>query len=316
MHILTPGLRPSIPTEEVYGMAKGKNAVISSEKSMKHRSNFGDICHRFAKNKTAMLGLIIIVIICVLMLISGFLVPYSDAVTNNAQERLLKPSLAHFFGTDQFGRDIFARILYGARMSLGISLLSSAVLLVMCCFVGAAAAYYGGAVDSIIMRGMDILLCIPQTLLALAIIMVMGNGTMSLLVALIVVSIAPSVRFIYAVVLTVSEQDYIKAAKSYGAHDFRIIMKHIIPNAVGPIIVDTTMGISEIILSIASYSYLGMGIQPPTPEWGSMLSDVMDYMRAAPYMLIFPGAAILITALAFNLMGDGLRDAIDPKLKD
>ncbi len=283
--------------------------------SVGHRSNLLEIGHRYTKNKAAMLGLIMLLIIIAFSVCADLIVPYEVAVTNVPSERLMAPCHDHILGTDQFGRDVLARILHGSRTTLSVAFLCSLLITLISCVIGAAAAYYGGWFDDITMRLMDIALCIPMILLTLIIIVIMGGGMVSLFVGMTIVSIAPTVRLIRSVVLTVTEQDFVKAARSYGARDSRIIWKYILPNALGPIIVDMTMGVSEIILAIAGFSYLGVGIQPPAPEWGAMLSDVKSYLRTQPYLLMFPGIAILLTALAFNLMGDGLRDALDPRLK-
>ena len=284
--------------------------------SIGHRSNLLEICHRFTKNKAAMLGLIMLLIIITLSICADLIVPYEVAVTNVPADRLMAPCKEHILGTDQFGRDIMARILHGSRTTLSVAFLCSLLITLISCVIGAAAAYYGGWFDDLVMRLMDIALCIPMLLLTLIIIVIMGGGIVSLFVGMTIVSIAPTVRLIRSVVLTVTEQDFIKAARSYGAKDSRIIWKYILPNALGPIIVDMTMGVSEIILAIAGFSYLGVGIQPPAPEWGAMLSAGRQYIRDYSYMTLFPGLAILITVISCNLIGDGLRDAIDPKMKD
>ena len=197
-----------------------------------------------------------------------------------------------------------------------IGLSTTVFSLVVGGLLGAAAGYYGGKVDDIIMRACDIVMSIPGILLALAIIAALGASTINLLIAITISSVPGSVRLVRSTILTVVEQDFIEAARSYGSSDMRIIVKYILPNAIGPIIVSTTMSIASMILSAAGLSFIGMGIQPPQPEWGAMLSEARQYMTTSPYMLYFPGIAIVMTALSLNLIGDGLRDALDPKLKD
>lgn len=282
----------------------------------KKQSQGKEIWRRMRKNRAAMIGLVIFTIIVLVAIFADVIVPYEYGITNVAQERLQPPSGKHLFGTDGYGRDIFARVVHGSRVSLMIGLSTSVFSLVFGGLLGAAAGYYGGRVDDIIMRSCDIVMSIPGILLALAIIAALGASTVNLLIAITISSIPGSVRLVRSTILTVVEQDFIEAAHSYGAKDMRIILKYILPNAIGPIIVNTTMNIASMILSAAGLSFIGMGIQPPQPEWGAMLSEARQYMTTSAYMLYFPGIAIVLTALSLNLIGDGLRDALDPKLKD
>lgn len=291
-----------------------KNKV--TVKKYKKESQWKEIWRRMCKNRAAMIGLCIFTFIVLVAIFADVIVPYDFGIANAARERLQPPSATHLFGTDGYGRDIFARVVHGSRVSLMIGLSTTVFSLVFGGLLGAAAGYYGGKVDDIIMRACDIVMSIPGILLALAIIAALGASTLNLLIAITISSVPGSVRLVRSTILTVVEQDFIEAARSYGSSDMRIIIKYILPNAVGPIIVNTTMSIASMILSAAGLSFIGMGIQPPQPEWGAMLSEARQYLTTSPYMLYFPGIAIVLTALSLNLIGDGLRDALDPKLKD
>jgi peptide/nickel transport system permease protein len=291
-----------------------KNKVVP--KKYKKESQWKEIWRRMRKNRAAMIGLCIFAFIVLVAIFADVIVPYDYGIANAARDRLQPPSAEHLFGTDGYGRDIFARVVHGSRVSLMIGLSTTVFSLVVGGLLGAAAGYYGGKVDDIIMRACDIVMSIPGILLALAIIAALGASTINLLIAITISSVPGSVRLVRSTILTVVEQDFIEAARSYGSSDMRIIVKYILPNAVGPIIVNTTMSIAGMILSAAGLSFIGMGIQPPQPEWGAMLSEARQYMTTSPYMLYFPGIAIVLTALSLNLIGDGLRDALDPKLKD
>ena len=210
---------------------------------------------------------------------------------------------------------MFARIVHGSRASLIIGVSTTVLSLIIGGTLGAVAGYYGGKVDNVIMRIMDIFMCIPALLLALAVVAALGSSTVNLIIAMAVSTTPGYARIVRSSLLSVSNQDFIEAAKSYNCSDFRIVFRYIVPNAMGPIIVQATMGIASIILSAAALSYLGMGVQAPAPEWGSMLSEARDFMQGSPYLLYIPGVAIVLSALAFNLAGDGLRDAMDPKLR-
>jgi peptide/nickel transport system permease protein len=263
-----------------------------------------------------MIGLVIISIFALLAIFADVIVPYENAVRINARVRLQGPSAEHIFGTDAFGRDVFARVLHGSRVSLTIGLFTTFFSVIVGGMLGATAAYYGGKLDELIMRFMDVLTCIPTILMALSIVAALGANMRNLLIAITIASVPGFTRLIRAVVLSVSEQDFIEAAKSYCTRDFRIILKYILPNAMGPIIVQATMSIAGMMLTAAALSFIGMGIQPPAPEWGAMLSEARQFMRTSPYLLVFPGVSILLSALSLNLVGDGLRDALDPKLRN
>lgn len=295
-----------------------EQVVLDNDKYEKAKKNsrFKEICGRLVRNKSAMLGMVILAVLALIAIFADVIVPSEMATFQDTSARLQPPSWKHYFGTDRLGRDVFARVVHGSRVSLSIGFFTSLLSLAVGGTIGAAAGYYGGKFDEIVMRIMDVLMTIPPMLLCLTIVASLGPSMINLLIAMAISAIPGKARLIRSTVLNVVSQDYIEAAKLHGASDARIIFKYIIPNALGPIIVDTTMGIGGTILGAASLSYIGMGIQPPAPEWGSMLSDAKEFMRKAPYLLYFPGVSILLSVMSFNLFGDGLRDAFDPKLKD
>ena len=284
-----------------------------NKKQTKKNSQVKEIWRRFKKSKTAMLGLVLLVLILLMAIFADVIVPYQEAVTQDPANRLQGPSAEHWFGTDEIGRDLFARIVHGSRYSLLIGISTSIFALVIGGLLGAAAGYYGKTVDNVIMRLVDVVMTVPPILLSLAVVAALGANLRNLLIAITISCVPGMVRMVRSVVLTVIDNDYIEAARSYGGSDLRIILKYVIPNALGPIIVTTTMNVSSMILSASGLSFLGMGVQPPAPEWGALLSDARQYMFNAPYLLYIPG---VFAALCFNLAGDGLRDALDPKLKD
>ena len=280
------------------------------------QSQLPEYWRRFKKNKAAVIGLVIMVFILLIVIFADAIVPYSKCIEQVGADRLQWPSLAHPFGTDMYGRDLFARVIHGSRYSLFIGVATSLMALVIGAALGGIAGYFGGWIDNVISRITDIFMCVPPILLSLAVVAALGANMRNLIIAITVSCIPGNIRLIRSVVLTVSEQDYVRAARSYGASHGRIIFRYVLPNAVGPIIVNTTMAISDMILSAAGLSFIGMGIQPPSPEWGALLSEAENYIFSSAYLLFFPGLFILLTALAFNLVGDGLTDALDPKLKD
>lgn len=277
---------------------------------------YKDIWRRYKKNKAAMIGLVIMIAIVLIAVCADWIVPYEKVISQSGAERLQPPSAVHWFGTDEYGRDLFARVIHGSRYSLFIGVATSLMALAAGAVLGASAGYFGGVVDNIISRITDVFLCVPPILLSLAVVAALGGNLRNLIIAITISSIPGNVRLIRSVVMTVAEEDYIEAACSYGASRKRIIFRHVLPNAMGPIIVNTTMSISSMILSAAGLSFIGMGIQPPSPEWGALLSEAEAYMFTAPYMLLFPGIFIVLAALSFNLVGDGLTDALDPKLRN
>lgn len=281
----------------------------------KKTNQMKEIWRRFRKSKTAMLGLCLLIFVLSIAIFADVITPYENAISQSA-DRLDSPSAAHIFGTDELGRDLFALIVHGSRYSLLIGVSTSVLALVIGGLLGAIAAYYGGWVDNIIMRLTDVVMTVPPILLSLAVVAALGGSLRNLLIAITISCVPSMLRLVRSVVLGVVDEDYIEAARSYGASDMRIILKYVIPNALGPIIVTTTMNVANMILSAAGLSFLSLGVQPPAPEWGALLSDAKTYMFTAPHLLYIPGIFIVIAALSFNLAGDGLRDALDPKLKD
>ena len=286
-------------------------------KKFKRKSQLEMIWIRYKKNKLALFGLAVFLFIVIVSVSTPLFIDYrTQVIKQNIMDKFQTSSAAHLLGTDQFGRDILCRLLWGARYSilcgLGVMVLSLSVGAIL----GASAGYFGGIVDNVISRIMDVFMCVPPILLSLAVVAALGTNLRNLIIAITVSCIPGNVRLIRSVVLTTAEQDYVEAAKSYGTSNARIIFRYVLPNAMGPIIVNTTMSISDMMLSAAGLSFIGMGIQPPSPEWGALLSNAQTYLFSAPYMLLFPGMFILLSSLAFNLVGDGLTDALDPKLKD
>ena len=284
------------------------------KRKVKKSSQWRDVWRRLRKNRMAMFGLCVLVLLVFLAIFADVVAPYGYDEQNYSQ-MLELPYWQHIMGTDNYGRDIFSRIVYGTRISLLIGFISLAISTVVGSILGACAGYFGGASDTIIMRGSDILMAIPRTVLAIAIATTLGPGLVNAMIAVAIGTIPSFTRVVRASTLTVKDQEYVEAARAIGASNFHIIKKYIFPNVLAPIIVQATLGVGTAILLAASLSFLGIGISPPTPEWGSMLSAARSYMRDYWHMVLFPGLAIMITVLALNLFGDGLRDALDPKLK-
>ena len=283
-------------------------------KKIKNESYFISVWNEFRKNKAAVVGMVILLLIIFVAVFADKLAPY-DPYEQVYAEALQHPSSAHLFGTDEFGRDIFSRILYGARVSLLVGLVSVAIACVFGSILGATAGYYGGAYDATMMRCMDILLAIPSLLLNLAIVSALGKSTFNMMLAVGISNIPRYCRIMRASVLQIKNAEYVEAARTTGASSALIIMKHIIPNCLAPIIVQATLSVGSAIIACAGLSFLGVGIPAPIPEWGAMLSNGKDFLRHYTYITIFPGLAIMLTVLSLNLLGDGLRDAFDPKLR-
>lgn len=283
----------------------------------KKRSQLSIIWNRLRKNKLAMLGLAILIVMVALAVCADWIADYDTNVTGmNMAERLQTPSAKHWFGTDSYGRDVFARIIHGSRLSLSLSIFAMLAAVAIGSIIGAIAGYYGGRVDDVLMRLMDILLAIPPMLMSISIVAALGHSMVNLMIALSLAYIPVFARVIRSSILTVKGQEFIEAAKACGTSNARIILRHIIPNAIGPIIVQATLAMGSTILIISSLSFMGMGIQPPQPEWGTMLYEGRDLIRTSPYLVIFPGIAIALAVLSLNLLGDGLRDALDPRMKN
>ena len=262
-----------------------------------------------------MAALFFVIVLIVVSACAELIQPYEVCITMNLREKLQAPSSAHIFGTDHYGRDLFGRCLHGARISLSIAFITSIITMVVGALIGCVAGYYGGVVDDAIMRVLDIFSAIPDILLAMAIMASLGSSIPNLVIAMLIARVPAMVRITRSSVLSISGQEYIEAAQAGCTRDFRILIKHVLPNAIGPVIVQTTMSVAQTILQTASLSFLGLGISPPTPEWGAIISEAREFLRPAPYMMIFPGVLIILSSLSMNLVGDGLRDALDPRLK-
>lgn len=301
-------------------MTKYKNIDLNNE--TKTRTLFQQSLVQFSHNKLAVMGLAIIILLLLISLstiVVDMATGYSFYDKHVSGQDLLKrlegPSTSHIFGCDEFGRDLLLRLLWGTKLSLLIGLAAILLSLIVGGPLGMVAAYYGGRTDNIIMRIMDVLLAVPYMLLAMAIVAALGKSTVNLLIALAVPNIARYARIARAAILTEKDKEYVEAARAVGANDFTILFKYLLPNSFAPILVQVTLGIGDSILAVAGLSYIGLGVQPPQPEWGAILTSARVYMRDAWHISVFPGLFIIIAVVAFNLFGDGLRDAMDPKLK-
>lgn len=284
-------------------------------KKTKRTGQVREVLSRLARNKAAMLGLFILLVLVFCAIFAPVVAPY-DFAKQDYLNTFAKPSLAHPFGTDNLGRDIFSRVIYGTRISLTVGLCSVCLAAAIGVVLGSIAGFYGGVFDNLLMRLMDILLAVPSLLLAISIAATLGNGLQNLILAIGLGASPGYARIVRASILSLKDQEYIEAARSVGASNARIILTHILPNCLAPIIVQMTLGVATAILSTASLSFIGLGIAPPTPEWGSMLSTGRQFLRDAWWVVTFPGVAIMLSIFALNLFGDGLRDALDPKLKN
>lgn len=280
----------------------------------KKYSFWGDTWRRLCRNKLAMIGLVILIILVLCAVFADFIAPYGYGA-QNLKAMLQPPSSAHLFGTDEFGRDIFSRVIYGSRISLKIGFIAVGISLVIGGILGAAAGYYGGHIDNGIMRVMDVIMSIPSILLAISIVAALGPGLTNLMIATGISYVPSYARIVRASILSIKDQEFVEAARAIGTTDASIILRHILPNCMAPIIVQATVGVALAILTAAGLSFIGLGIAPPTPEWGSMLSTGRNYIRDHWNITMFPGLAIALTIFALNVLGDGLRDALDPKLR-
>lgn len=301
-----------------YSMA-GKTATIEQSKKINPRVEaYKAFMKRLISNKaSAVGGILILLFVFTSIIISLFgpsILTY-DPVKVDVLNKLQPPSKEHWFGTDNFGRDIFTRILYGMPLTLKVGFFSVTMGGIIGVVLGMVSGYFGGMVDTIIMRLMDILLAFPGILLALAIVSVLGGSLTNVIIAVSIFSVPAFARIVRGSTLSVRKLEYIDAMRALGASNIRIIFKHILPNVMSPIIVQVTLRIATAILTASGLSFLGLGAQPPEPEWGAMLNDGRTYMNSAPHIILFPGIMIVIVVLAFNIFGDGLRDALDPKMK-
>lgn len=288
------------------------NAVAPS--GLDPRRNLLRALRIFRRSKTAFAGLVIIMVFIVVALLADRLAPYGPNAVNLG-ERFIQPGWEHPFGTDNLGRDILSRVIEGSRISLWVGILTVSLSMVIGIPAGLVAGYVGGAVDSIVMRLVDVFLAFPVIILAIAIVAVLGPGLANVMIALVFVYWTTYARVTRGVTLVLREEDYVLAARSIGASSLRIMIRQILPNAISPLLVIASLGLGNAILAEAALSFLGLGIQPPLASWGSMLNFGMQFLRDAPFLSLFPGAAIFVTVLGFNLLGDGLRDALDPRLR-
>lgn len=288
---------------------------MTSEKPRKRQTEFARVMKQLRKNKVAMFGLAVLVIELVLAVLSPWIIPY-DYTAMDMANCFSGPSASHFFGCDDMGRDIFSRVLYGGRFSISIGIIAVSIATAIGICIGAVAGFFGGQVDNIIMRLLDVIQAIPGMLLMIVISAVLGPGFFNTIIAMSVGNIPGMARMLRAQMMKERDNEYIEAAQSINCSKRRIIISHLLPNCISPIIVQATMGVAQTITMAAGLSFIGLGVQPPTPEWGAMLSASRQFIRQAPHLVIFPGLAIAVTVLALNLLGDGLRDALDPKLKN
>ncbi len=288
--------------------------IASKQKKEQKYSFWGDAWRRLKRNKLGIVGLILILILIVVAILGDVICPYDYAKTD-VLSAYQGPSGAHLFGTDNLGRDIFSRCLYATRISLFIGILSSIAAVFVGGLCGLLAAYFMGATDNIVMRIMDIFQAVPPMLLSITVVAALGTGIPALVTAIMVSTMPLFAKTVRSAVLTVRSSEYVVASRTLGASNIRLMIRHILPNCVGHIIVFIVSSISGSILFISMMSYINLGVQPPLPEWGSMLAAGKAYIQSYPYMVVFPGLMILITVFAFNVFGDGVRDALDPRLK-
>lgn len=289
---------------------KNDSPLLTSKRSRSH-----EIWSLFKRNKPAMVGLVLFIFIVLVAV-------FADVIVDNRMcyeftgAPLEAPSAQHPFGTDNLGRDLFARIVHGSRYSLVIGISATVLSLAIGAFIGAACGYFGGWLDNVVMRLFDVIASIPGMLLIMVLVMALGVGVQNLIYALLISGVPGYARFVRSTILNLTDMEYVQCAKSYGTSSFKIILRHVLPNALGPIIIMLAGSVSGTILGAASYSFMGFGVQQPTPEWGAIISASRQFMRLSPTYAIIPGMAIVITAMSINLVGDGLRDALDPRLKD
>lgn len=294
-------------------------AIAKRQKKQKKPSDksfsfWADAWKRFSRNHMAMVGLGIIVVLLLIALFAKYLIPYSYVKTNMA-EAYQFPNAKHWFGTDHLGRDIFSRCIYAARVSLPMGIVCALVSIALGGFVGLIAAYFMGSIDNVLMRIMDVFQAIPGTLMAICVVASLGTGTPQLVLAIALGGLPMFAKTVRSAVFTVRDRDYIEATRSIGAKNLRLMFRHILPNCVGHFIIMAVSSVSGNIMLISVMSYIGLGIQPPLPEWGYMLADGKAYISSYWYMVAFPGLFILFTIYAFFLLGDGVRDALDPNMK-
>lgn len=291
--------------------------VVNERKRYKKKSQVKVIWNRFKRNKLALAGMVIFLFMLLAVLGADLYLNYDvDALEQNISNRFQTSSAEHWFGTDQFGRDEFARVIYGGRISMFVGIATVMVSLTAGALIGSAAAYYGGRVDNVLMRIMDVFLAIPSTLLAITLISALGSSLFNLILSMGISQIPRMSRIVRSAILGVKDMEFVEASRACGTSDFRIIFRHILPNAMGPVLVQVTQTVARSVLTIASLSFVGLGVSEPTPEWGSMLSEAKNQMRYYPHLAFFPGIAVVMSVMSLTLMGDGLRDAMDPRLRN
>ena len=288
-------------------------APTSDFEERRSRGLLKDAWRRLLLSWNGRVGLAVVTLIVLIAILAPIVDPYNPRIDSNLLISRQSPSLQHLFGTDRLGRDVFRRIMHGTRISLTVGFLVVLFTSLAGIALGLAAGYLGGVVDTIIMRLLDVLLAFPSILLAIAIVAVRGPGLTNTMIAVSIVGIPGSARVVRSMVLSLRERDFVVAAQMVGASKSRVMLQHILPNTLSPIIIQATMGIGGAVLFAAALGFLGLGAQPPAPEWGAMISDGLPFLTTSPHLVFFPGMAIMVTVLGFNLLGDGLRDALDPQ---
>ena len=287
---------------------------MNEEREIK-TSQISEVWRRLKRNRAATVGGMIVVLFVIIALLAPLISPYPPNEGDLAK-RLKPPTREHLLGTDALGRDLLSRVIYGARISLQIQVVAVMIALVIGTILGMVGGYYGGKFDHLIMRLMDILLAFPGIFLAISIIAVLGTGLTNLMLAAGIYSVPQFARIVRGSVLTLKEKEFIEAARAVGENDFNILFRYLLPNSIAPIIIQTTLRMATVLLTASGLSFLGLGVQPPTAEWGAMLSNARAYLITAPHVATVPGLAIMLVVMGFNLFGDGLRDSLDPRLRD
>ena len=296
-------------------MTASANDATTSVMIFKKESRWKEVWRRLKKDRLAMFALAVIGAMILVAVLADFIVSYESALKMNLRLKLAQPSAVHWFGCDGYGRDLFARCIHGARVSLSIAFSTAFATLVVGSLIGALVGYVGGKLDDIVMRALDIFSAIPSILFAMAMVAALGSGIVNICIAISLTNIPGFVRIVRSSVLNIAEQEYIEAARAGGTSTLRILIKHVLPNAVGTIIVQTTANVASMILIAATLSFLGLGINPPQPEWGALVSEGKEFLRTAPHLILFPGLMICIASFSMSILGDGLRDALDPRLR-
>lgn len=296
-------------------MAASTNGATPAVMIFKKESRWKEVWRRLKKDRLAMFALAVICAMILVAVFADLIVSYEAALKMNLRLKLAQPSAVHWFGCDGYGRDLFARCIHGGRVSLSIAFSTAFATLVVGSLIGALVGYVGGKLDDIVMRALDIFSAIPSILFAMAMVAALGSGIVNICIAISLTNIPGFVRIVRSSVLNIAEQEYIEAARAGGTSTLRILIKHVLPNAVGTIIVQTTANVASMILIAATLSFLGLGINPPQPEWGALVSEGKEFLRTAPHLILFPGLMICIASFSMSILGDGLRDALDPRLR-